>query len=133
MQDADVSDQQHRTANIGTTFVLANVSGNPKLSNPTPAKWFNTSALSAPPLYTFGNFGKNILRTDGFNQLDLSIYKLFSLPEKLTLRLQADAFNATNSPIFGAPGAALGTQAFGVVSSQANSPRTLQFAAKIQF
>jgi len=50
-----------------------------------------------------------------------------------SLQFRAEAFNATNTAIFAAPGNTVGTPAFGVVSSTSNTPRQLQFALKLQF
>lgn len=53
--------------------------------------------------------------------------------EQWRIQLRAEAFNLMNSVQFGTPGTAYGTPQFGVVSSQANTPRVVQFAAKVIF
>ena len=47
--------------------------------------------------------------------------------------LNLDAFNLLNTPQFGYPGMTQGTPQFGVVSSQANNPRLIQFGTKLIF
>jgi hypothetical protein len=120
-------------ANTGNTFVRPNLVGNPTPAHQSPTQWFNQSAFSAPPAYTFGTFSRNALRTDGYQNLDLSIFKTFTIYRESSLQFRAEAFNATNTAIFAAPGNTVGTPTFGVVSSTSNTPRQLQFALKLQF
>ena len=120
-------------ANTGNTLVQANLVGNPAVNTRTPNAWFNQSAFQTPPRYTFGNFGRNALRSDWYRDLDLSFFKNFPLWRESTLQFRADSFNITNTPIFATPGNAVGTPLFGVVTSTANTERLLQFALKIQF
>jgi hypothetical protein len=67
-----------------------------------------------------------------FNQ-DLSLRRDFKRREGLRLSIQADAFNILNSVRFGGIGANITNANFGRVSSQANSPRVVQFNARIEF
>lgn len=54
--------------------------------------------------------------------------------EKWTVQFRAEAFNATNTVQFSAPGTGLNNPAtFGVISGLANSPRQLQFGLKLLF
>jgi hypothetical protein len=66
-------------ANVGTVSgrytQLPELVGNPKLSNPTPQKWFNTAAFAVPAQYTYGNAGRNLIRADTTNNVDFSLYK----------------------------------------------------------
>jgi hypothetical protein len=55
----------------------------------------------------FGSAGRNILRADGINNIDLGIIKNTNLAENVRLQLRADMFNATNTRNFGIPGAAV--------------------------
>lgn len=50
-----------------------------------------------------GNAGRNILRSDGINNIDFGILKNTRIGEKQNLQIRADFFNATNSRDFGAP------------------------------
>jgi hypothetical protein len=65
--------------------------------------------------------------------LDLSGVKNTPLFEGLTLQLRAEAFNIFNHPQFGPPDTALGDNTTGMISSQVNAPRELQFALKLLF
>ncbi len=63
------------------------------------------------------------VRGDGINNLDLSIFKIFRIRESMELQLRAEFFNFTNTPRFGIPGEAFGSDDFGRISEQANQSR----------
>jgi hypothetical protein len=73
------------------------------------------------------------LRSQAYKDLDLSLFKSFTIIREASLQLRAEAFNLTYSTVFAAPGTTLGTPSFGVVSSTTSTPRQPQFAAKLQF
>ena len=50
-----------------------------------------------------GDAGRNILRSDGINNIDIGILKNTRIGERQNLQVRADFFNATNSRDFGAP------------------------------
>jgi hypothetical protein len=50
-----------------------------------------------------GNAGRNILRSDGINNIDFGILKTTRISERQKLQIRADFFNATNSRDFGVP------------------------------
>jgi len=120
-------------ANTGNTFVRANLVGNPTLNNPTPAEWINKSAFAIPTPFTFGNLGRNSLRSDWFRNLDCSIFRRFPLGEETALEFRLEAFNALNDVVFAAPGNVINGPNFGLVTSAANKPRELQLAVKLAF
>ncbi len=95
-------------------------------------KWFDTSKFSQPAAFTFGNAGATfpLLRTDSVRNLDLSIFKHFSMPRGIRLQARIEAFNALNRVQFGSPNTSVTSSSFGVVTSQANTPRQLQFGLK---
>lgn len=98
-------------------------------------KFFDTSQFTQPAPFTFGNVARTLpdVRGPRTTGLDLSLFKNFSLTEALRLQLRGEAFNLTNSPVFGLPGTVLGTANFGVITSQANSPRQIQLALRLDF
>ena len=57
----------------------------------------------------------------------------FDRPPEVGSRIRWSARPLVNSPQFGRPGTSLGNPAFGVISSQANSPRQIQFGLKVLF
>jgi hypothetical protein len=120
-------------ANIGNTLVQANLVGNPTPAQRSASKWFNPAAFQSPARYTFGNFGRNALRSDWYRDLDLSVFKTFPLVRESILEFRADAFNLTNTPVFAVPDNGVGDPLFGASTSTSNNERLLQFALKIQF
>jgi hypothetical protein len=110
-----------------------NVAGDWRLSNPTPAAWFNTSAFAVPANYTYGNMGRNVMRSDWAKNLDLSIFREFPIRERLNLQFRAESFNLTNTPVWGTPVTNYSNVNFGRVQSISNTPRQLQFALKLRF
>src|SRR5581483_1095725 len=59
-----------------------------------------------------GNAGRNILRSDGIQNVDLSLAKNFKIAEGHQLTLRADAFNLTNTRNFGIPNATVTNAGF---------------------
>ncbi len=99
--------------------------------------WFNTSCFTQPPAYTFGNESRedSSLRAAGVANWDFSAYKIFPFTREGTANLQfrAEFFNLFNRVQFGYPGQTQGTSSFGVVNSQSNLPRVVQFALRLGF
>jgi hypothetical protein len=110
-----------------------NVVGDPNLSNPTTAQWFNTKAFAVPANFTYGNLGRNTARSNWSRNLDLSLFRDFRLRESMRLQFRAEAFNVTNTPVWGTPVANFSNANFGRVLSVANTPRQLQLAMKLRF
>ena len=125
-------------ANIGTVSgrvtEYPNIVGDPNaIAQRSPQQWFNTAAFAQPAQYTFGNSGRNILRTDSLNNLDFSVYKRWPFLESRHLELRAEFFSLMNHPSFGYPGVTLGTAQFGKISNTRNSGRQIQLAFKVHF
>jgi hypothetical protein len=59
-----------------------------------------------------GNAGRNILRSDGINNIDFGILKNTRIGENQRLQLRADFFNFTNSRDFGIPNSIVTSQNF---------------------
>jgi len=97
--------------------------------------WFNTTAFSAAAPYTFGNLGRTLtaVRAASAHNIDFSMFKSFTPVERLRVEFRAEAFNLTNTPIFGSPNVSLGSTTFGQVSSQENGPRQIQLGLKLLF
>ena len=121
-------------ANIGTTTFPDRL-GSGKIENPSIDRWFDASAFANPAPNTFGTSGVNILRTDGFQILDLSLNKNLYFGESRSryVQIRSEFFNAFNHPTFGAPSANINQPAqVGRVFS-ASDPRIIQLALKIFF
>jgi hypothetical protein len=69
--------------------------------------------------------GRNVTRTEPFNQVDASIQKTFKLYERMSLTLRGDALNLLNYQFLGAPGLDINNKnAFGVGPGGAPAPNT---------
>jgi hypothetical protein len=99
------------------------------------SRYFRTPNFSQPATYTFGNMSRTSgnLRSPGLRNLDFSIFKQFTVSDYIKTELRAEAFNAFNTPQFGVPDTNVSSGTFGVVSTQINTPRQIQLAAKILF
>ena len=100
-------------------------------------QWFNTSVFSQPAPFTYGTAGRTLpdVRWDGINNLDFGLFKnnRFGHENRFNLQVRAESFNVANHRRFGIAGMQLGNSTFGVVSSQANTPRLIQMALKLTF
>jgi len=123
------------TANTGNgfTYETLDIVGDPNNIHRTPGQWFNTKAYETPTKYTFGNAGRNSLRTQGYWDLDTSVFRRFPIHDNLTFEFRVEGFNVLNHPVMGTPDANINDSTFGVVNSTASSGRQLQFAGKIVF
>ena len=110
-----------------------NVVANPILGTPTINEWFNVNAFALPTPYTYGNAGRDSLRGPGYWNMDFSVFRSFNPIERLRLQFRGEFFNVFNNVDFSNPSATLGNPNFGVVTSTANSPRTIQFGVKLNF
>jgi hypothetical protein len=107
----------------------------PVVENQNIDRWFDTAQFRQPAQFTYGTLGRTMtaVRQDGATQLDFSVFKSFQPVERMRVEFRAEAFNFTNTPLFGSPGTTLGTPTFGVVTGQENTPRQVQLALKILF
>ena len=111
---------------------------NPTLGGPVSGrllKAFDTSVFSFNAPFTFGNAPRMMpsLRSPGVNNFDMSLFKNMKITERIKLQFRAEAFNAFNRVQFGVPNTNINSTAFGVISSQQNSPRNLQLALRLLF
>lgn len=99
--------------------------------------WFNTACFTQPPAFTFGNEPRNdpTLRAPGIANWDTALFKNFPVDKngKVQVQFRTEVFNLFNRVQFGYPGTTLGNSNFGVISSQANLPRLIQFALRVDY
>jgi hypothetical protein len=128
--------------NSGTGAVLqqsrANLVGNPHSADTVdPNRVFNRYAFAEPAAGTFGNSARNMLRGDGLNNWDMSLFKNEHLTEKVELQIRAELFNAFNHTQLGPfPGNSFSldpTSSFGVYESTQHDARVIQLALKLIF
>ena len=126
-------------ANVGNAvgwwnYARPNLVGDPNISSPTPAAWFNPDAFEVPVL-SYGNFGRNVLRTDGVANVDFSLFKDIQIGESVTVQFRAEMFNVFNIMSYGQPNGLLNQPTTARVTSLAQGiqPRQIQFGLKVLF
>jgi hypothetical protein len=104
-----------------------------KVINP----YFDTTAfLPLPNQYTVSPEPPLFpeLRSPASRAVNVSLFKTFTLYERLKLQFRADAINLMNSPNFAAPGTNMSnTATFGVISSDNGGNRTMQCGLRLSF
>ncbi len=96
--------------------------------------YINAAAFSTAPQGTFGNLSRTIdMRGPGQVNWDMSVFKNFSIKEKLKAQFRTEALNATNTPLFYGPNVSYGSSSFGKITTQANFNRQLQLALRFSF
>jgi len=105
-----------------------------RLSNPDPARWFNTDAFTRSNLH-FGNAGRNIVFGPGTRNFTLGVFRDIPLRylEGHRLQFRYEVFNLFNTPSFLPPGNMLGTGNFGRITATLSDNRQMQFALKYMF
>jgi outer membrane receptor protein involved in Fe transport len=109
-----------------------NVLRAPAFSNPSPERWFDTTAFALPPFGSFGNAGRNIMSGPAYQSINVSLVKNARIAEHANLQFRVEAFNLLNRANFDLPDIFFGSPTFGSIQS-AGSPRRVQFGAKILF
>ena len=96
--------------------------------------WFNPGAFVLPPLYTFGNVGRDTMRGPAFFDWDFSATKNVPMPiEGHRLQFRFEVFNLPNHPNFSIPASSLSGAGFGTITSTAISMRQIQLSLKYIF
>ncbi|MBI3280764.1 MAG: TonB-dependent receptor [Acidobacteria bacterium] len=95
--------------------------------------YFDKTVFSQPAPFTLGNVSPRVsdLRSDGVRNFDLSLFKDFVPKEYLRVQFRAEFLNAFNTPRFGGPNTSVTSRDMGVINSQANTPRQIQFGLKL--
>ena len=65
-----------------------------------------------------------------FFDLDTNVTRIFPIHERQQFQLRFEFFNMLNHPTFSAPNLQATNAQFGVISSMANRPRTVQLGAR---
>ncbi len=66
--------------------------------------YYDPTAFAPVTTARFGTVGFNTLTSPGTSNLDLGLFREFRITEGIKLQFRAEAFNATNTPHFSAPG-----------------------------
>jgi hypothetical protein len=97
---------------------------------------FNIAAFLRIPQGTneFGNAGRNILRTRGTENLDLSLFKIFDITDSVKFQFRVESFNLFNHPNFGPPVSDITSPDFGrILNTLPGNERQLQFGLRLLF
>ena len=115
---------------------------NPDFKGPVilgkPDQWFDPRAFLIPTQGTFGNVARGSIRGPALVDFDTSLFKKFTISERLNLQFRAEAFNVFNHGSFSYPnpvvfsGNAVSPSA-GVITQTNGTSRQLQFALKLIF
>jgi hypothetical protein len=103
-------------------------------------RYFDTTAYAAVNIAAgqpqrFGNAGRNNLRGPGFFNLDFSLFRSFSLTERIKFQIRGEALNALNHPNFSNPGGDISSAAtFGYITSTTGTgERNIRLSARLSF
>ena len=129
----------------GDTNVTDTPNWNPNFKGPvvlgTVNQWINPQAFVMPTPGTFGNVSRGSVRGPGLVDADTSLFKKFSISERFSLQLRAEAFNIFNHSNFFYPNTILfsgnsanysNSSTAGQITAAATS-RQLQLALKFIF
>jgi hypothetical protein len=107
--------------------------------------YFDPTSFRAVPAteVRFGTTGRNIIRGPGFFNLDASVFRTFTITERVKFQFRMEMFGVTNTPHYANPGTDVtNTATFGVITSTLNlagrgsgtgGERQVWFAAKVMF
>lgn len=99
------------------------------------ARWFDTSTLTPPAPFTFGNAGRTLpdVRGPAVKNADVSMVKNTRIRESVALQLRLESFNLMNRPHLWLPNTNAGSLQFGQISTTTLLPRVNQIALKLMF
>lgn len=119
-----------------------NVISDPHESHPTIHEYFNIKAYQIPagqagsvnPGQTLipGNSGRNPLYGPAYNNEDLSLFKIFTLPREMKFQIRIESFNTFNFAHYDNPVGNYASGQFGQITG-GYSPRVMQFAGRLTF
>jgi hypothetical protein len=121
----------------GVTNDRANLVGNPVLDPHRSraqvlAEWFNTAAFVANSIGTDGTSARNLLDAPGFRDVDMGIFRDFTVREKYRMQFRAEWTNFFNQVSLNAPNSTLTSSTFGQITGAANM-RQLQLGLRLAF
>jgi Carboxypeptidase regulatory-like domain len=122
------------------------VTGNPRISNPTQARWFDTSKFSALPTSVDPALPPNLIKRGnpwtyeglygpGIWQTDMTMNKSFKLTEKFRLEARLEAYNLFNRLQLANPTVDFNSANFGKITTKlvAYNGREIQYGLRLLF
>lgn len=121
--------------NLVSGVPLVNNLSNFDPNNPQHDHYINTAAFTVPASYTFGTAARSYtgLRNPKFLDEDFALMRRINLSERFSLTFRGEFFNVFNRVQFGSPGSNVSASNFGLISSQANTPRQGQVSLRLDF
>jgi hypothetical protein len=119
----------------GNQVLYPNLTGNYKDMRGI-AHWYDVNAFSVPAPYTFGTFGRNVLRGPDMTNVNFALGKSFDLwPERgVKFQIRASANNVFNHPSFGQPGRNVGYSAdSSAITSTTINGRAMELYGRLSF
>ena len=118
---------------VGNQRPILNPAGCSTTFQRTLLNWFDKTCFVDSAVYSYGNVRGFTLRSGRGQQVDASLFKQFTLPHESILSFRVEMFNVPNATNFNAPSGNIDSSTGAQVTSQANSPRDMQFAVKYNF
>ena len=127
--------QNNDNSVIGASSMRPNATGiSPQVDKPFADRldnFINPAAFTLAPQFTFGNVGPRIsMRGPGLVNWDVSVFKTFSVTERMKAQFRAEALNFTNTPLFGTPTTSISSPSFGKITTQTNFSRLVQLGVR---
>jgi hypothetical protein len=103
--------------------------------DPLATNGASSGAFTRPQVGTFGNVHRNQFTGPGEFLSDMSIFKNFTITERVKAQFQAEFFNVFNHPVYGNPNNCIDCSGNGIISSlEANSQmRQMQLGFRVTF
>ena len=121
----------------GNTNDRADLVGQPRPDPNRPrsdatAKWFDPAAFAITPLGQDGTSGRNFLDEPGRRNVDVAVFRDFSLHERFRLQFRTEMTNAFNLANLSGPTSNLNSSAVGQIRTAAGM-REVQLGLRIRF
>jgi hypothetical protein len=97
--------------------------------------FINQACFTQPGDTSFGDEPRvdAFLRAQGTDNWDVAVGKTTNLHDRVSLSFRAETFNIANRVQFGPPNTSSGGALFGLITSQVNQPRVMQFSLRASF
>ena len=120
--------------NADFSSVRPDIIGNPSVSNPSAALWFNPAAYVSPQQpFRQGDASKGSLRGPAYYLFNLALAKNWTIAEGKTLEFRWENFNAFNIDNLGLPNSTVDVSGAGQITSTATDMRQMQFGLHFRF
>lgn len=110
-----------------------NQTGSGRLSHGTVSEFFDTSAFTEQTAGTLGSERRNPLYGAGFEEVNLSLFKMLHTAERGSLQLRLESFNLLNHANFGQPSLTLNGTSFGAITTMSSTYQARNFELALRF